>query len=475
MMGRRILGIELRRSAAVGTGLLVLVVGAGLLLTAIAQITGRWIQLTTVSRSLLMILMPLALAGGAWLGRREPRSRVGELFASTARPRWQRMLPTAGALAITVASAYVLMVAVGAVWVVPTAGYFPISVLGIIAVSLLGMIAAGWLGMSIGRVLPHLVTAPVLAVVAFAVVGLLPDYISVSAYQVQGADPKAGSDGNAIQLDPAVLLLNPVNDEFLDDFETFMGQVTLAQVMWLAALAVTALLLLGAARRRTAALATLPAVLGAAVALPFFPLGAYDKAVEVDPQAVELVCDDNGPQVCVTRVHSHMLPDVVGPAREALAMMAAKLPNAPTKAVENQQPDPRWYLLAPDEYPPERRYPGDTLVIAHLTNGPYGGQILGTDEFLRSLLEAAWWQGCQGPTMDGEVLGLAVGAALLAGRPPVLEEWWGAEERQRADRAYQALTALPEAEQRDRMAAAREKVLECHADAFAPLMLSEES
>jgi hypothetical protein len=99
----RVLGIELRRSAALGCALILLVVGAVALYFAeeIGFATG-WMQLAMAQRLYLALLWPLALAAGAWQGRREHRSRVGELFASTPRPRAHRAVPTMGAMAAAV-------------------------------------------------------------------------------------------------------------------------------------------------------------------------------------------------------------------------------------------------------------------------------------------------------------------------------------------------------------------------------------
>ncbi|MEK8108046.1 hypothetical protein NKG94_29250 [Micromonospora sp. M12] len=68
-MTGRILRIELRRSAALGIALLSLVVGVALLLSSTQFFAARWMQLAVIVRSLLMVLLPLALAGGrGWAG-----------------------------------------------------------------------------------------------------------------------------------------------------------------------------------------------------------------------------------------------------------------------------------------------------------------------------------------------------------------------------------------------------------------------
>lgn len=314
-MTGRILWIELRRSAAAGVALLSLAVTAALLLAFAEEFAGRWIQLAVSARLLLIVWWPLALAGGAWLGLREARSRVGELFASTVRPRWQRVAPTAAALAVALVAGYALMVLAGAVLVVPTAGYFPPGAVALVAVGALSLPAAGWLGMAAARAVPRMLTPPALAVVGLAAVGLLPEWLATRYV--------AGGDA------PPVVLLTPVFGGALSDIHTVATRLHLLQAVWLVALAATGLLLLGAASRRAAAAATLPALLGAAVVLPFLPAGGYEAAARVDPAAAALVCDDDGPPVCVTRVHAALLPGVTGPAREALGSWRSNFPAPP--------------------------------------------------------------------------------------------------------------------------------------------------
>lgn len=456
----RILRIELRRGPALVIALLSVAVGTALLLSFREGFAGRWLQLAANVRTLLAVLWPLALAGGAWLGRREGRSGVGELLASTVRPRWQRVLPTAGALVGTLVAAYLLVFLIGAAWVVPTAGYFPIDTLAVTAVGALSLVAAGCLGMAAGRAVPRVVTAPVLAVVGFAVAGLLPDWMMSSASAAGGTVPRA-------------VLLSPVFAGGLDDFQTLRASVHPVQAWWLAALAATGLLLLGAVRRRAVALAVLPAALGAAVAVPALPAGGYPGAARVDPDAVALVCDDDGAPVCVTRVHAGLLPDVVGPARQALARMAEKLPNAPVRAVESQQPAFWAHTDAAGEAAP---HPADTLVFDTPPIGSTGRADLADGSFLPGLFEAAWWQECpESFALSDVYLAQAVAAAWLADRPFTARTWWSPQERARAERAYQTLVALPQAEQRRLMAAARDAAMTCRADDLLALLPGDAS
>lgn len=454
-MTGRIVRVELRRSAAVAVALLALAAGTALLVSFPEEYAGRWTRLATSVRLLLVVWVPLALAGGAWLGRREARSRVGELFASTARPRWQRVTPTAAALAVSLVAGYAVMFLVGAVWVVPSAGYFPAGAVALVAVGALAVVTAGWLGMAAGRAVPRLTTPPALAVAGFAVAGLLPDWLG----------SESAVSGRPV---PAAVLLSPVYGGDLSDFETITSRVNLLQAVWLAALAATGLLLLGAAGRRAAVAAALPALLGAALVLPLLPAGGYDAAARRDPAAVALVCDDDGARVCVTRVHAALLPDVTGAAREVLRLLAQKLPDAPGSAVEAQHP-PYWRRPGPAQV----RYDADALVFEAPRIGADGRMVDEDAGFLRqALLEAAWWQDC-GELSDeaGVRLARQVAAAWLIGTAPALGSVWSDEERRWAERSYRALVELPPVEQGRRMAAARDAVLDCRLDEFRSAVL----
>ncbi|MFJ6956437.1 hypothetical protein ACISRB_34065, partial [Micromonospora aurantiaca] len=85
--------IELRRSNAPAVAVLLLAVGALGTASMYSFWQGQWLRLGYVHASDVFFLMPLALAGGAVLGRRDRRTRAEELMNSTGRPRWQRALP----------------------------------------------------------------------------------------------------------------------------------------------------------------------------------------------------------------------------------------------------------------------------------------------------------------------------------------------------------------------------------------------
>lgn len=446
----RILGIELRRSAAIGVGLLVAAAGIVLLLSFMEGFAARWTQLAGGSRTSLFVMWPLALAGGAWLGRRDARARVGELFASTARPRWQRVLPTASALGLTAVAGYLSMLVVGLGLVVPSATHFDVGTVGLVAAGAASMVAATWLGLAAGRAMPWLATAPAMAVAGVLVIGILPDFATVDS-MLSGGD----------KAPPKALMLSPAFSGGADDFQAFATGPSLVQVLWFAAVAATGLLLFAASRPAVRALAVVPAALGLVVTLPLFPTGGYEGALHPDRVAMSLVCDDAGPQVCMTKVHSGMLPDVTGPAREALALIAAKLPDAPTRAVESDRPTS---YVPPGTMPEPRRYGADTLVFRAPVYTRTGRADI-DDSFTEQLMAGPWEMSCGSfhePVKRDTWLAQQVATAWLLGRP------FG--ENPGLPAAYAAFTARPLDEQRSLMAAARAGVVACETDALQAIL-----
>src|SRR5262245_45415377 len=104
-MGGRILRIELRRSVALLATLLIAAAGV-LILYANNTPDPSWMDLVVRQRTILVMYWPLALGAGAWQGIRERRSKVEELFDTTPRPRWRRVLPMVGAMGIAAVAAY---------------------------------------------------------------------------------------------------------------------------------------------------------------------------------------------------------------------------------------------------------------------------------------------------------------------------------------------------------------------------------
>jgi hypothetical protein len=250
----RILRIELRRSTAVWAALLLAAIGA-FLLRALNPPYALWIQVVTVQRDMMQLTWPLALAAGAWQASRERRSPVEELVATTPRPRWRRVQPIAAAMALAAAVGYLLMLVGGAINIEDVGGYFPLGALPIIAIGALAMIGAVWLGLAIGTLLPSPLTAPLLVVVGFAGLSVLPQMFVAN------------------NREPGTFLLLPFLRPRDGGFspQVLSTSANLSQLLWLAAIAATGFALFAAARTRTRLAALMPAVPGAAVALPMLP------------------------------------------------------------------------------------------------------------------------------------------------------------------------------------------------------------
>ncbi|MET0417783.1 MAG: hypothetical protein ABW022_17385 [Actinoplanes sp.] len=414
----RVFAIELRRSAALGTALIVLVAGVLLLFFAegIGFATG-WMQLAMTQRLYLAVLWPLALAAGAWQASRERRANVAELFASTPRPRAHRTVPTLGAMAAAVVAGYLAMGIAGGLWIVGTAEYLPLSIFAVTAVGALALIAAAWLGLAIGRLLPWPVTAPALGVAGLGLLLLIP-----------GATRPRGW---------LALVFSPIYEMNMPDaYTTVPGRVSAAQAIWLGALAFTAVLLFASGSWRLRVAALLPVVAGAALAIAVMPHQNRSVIAAIDPVAKELVCADGAPRVCVSRVHAGLLPEVTAPAREGLALLA-KLPGAPTEVNE----DTTTYV--PDVYPPWR-----TDVVLLRVKAGQDGHLAERDQVPAEVVRGAF---ASPPTCDRSAPHeeLQAAAHWLIGSPPADDpaavQQWESLQRMPADKALARVAALRQA------------------------------
>ncbi|MEV8512175.1 hypothetical protein [Dactylosporangium sp. NPDC051484] len=310
----RILRIELRRSAALWAGLILLLAGVVMCYVGPQRWSSGWMALAMIEREYLMLMAPLALAAGAWQSRRESRAGLSELLESTPRPRLQRVLPVLGALGLAVIGGYLAVLAVTAPWIAGTARYLPAAAFAVVTVGALTVAAAAWLGVAVGRLWPSIAAGPVLAC---AGIGWLMGFpAAIRGQQWLG------------------MLFSPMYGmSRFSDYETVSGRLTAAQTVWLVALVVAVYILHGVEGRRARLAASLPLVLGVAVAITVVP---HDRSVAhaIDPVARELVCTTDAPKVCVARVHSALLPEVTPQARQALALLA-RLPQPPAEAYED--------------------------------------------------------------------------------------------------------------------------------------------
>ncbi|GLW30096.1 hypothetical protein [Actinoplanes regularis] len=422
---RRVFSIEIRRSAALGSALILLVVGVALLyFVDESDWSGGWMQLVMTQRLYLALLWPLALAAGAWQGRRERQSNVTELFASTPRSRASRTVPTLGAMALTVVCGYLLMGVAGGVSLIGTAEYLPLPVLAVTAVGALSLIAAVWVGLAVGRLLPSLVTAPSLAVAGLGLLLIVP-----AATRPRGW---------------LALVFSPIYEMNLpEEYATVPGRASAAQAVWMAALAVTAVMLFASGGRRIRVAALLPVVLGATLAISVMPHRNRLVVDAVDPVAKELVCAQDEPRVCVSRVHAGLLPELVPQAREALTVLA-RIPGAPTRVHEDNT---TYVPFVPAPQSPD-------VVLLRVEPGRTG-------QVVRELVVAAFSAApeCEGGPRPADAR--AAGFWLLGTEPVALSQYEDAEVGPDAVRRWQELRGLPAPEAAARVAAIRKAAAGC--------------
>ncbi|WP_371792136.1 hypothetical protein OG285_23730 [Streptomyces sp. NBC_01471] len=297
----RVTGIELRRSAAPGAALLIAVVGAIVLNATAGRWSAGWMALVMTEREYLAALSPLAMAAGAWQSYREHRANVAELFASAPRPRQQRIVPILVATGLAVLAAYLVTLLAAAPRIAGTARYLPPAAFAVVAVGLIAMIASVWLGLAVGRLVPALATAPALAVTGFALLVFAPHAL-----------PDGG----------VMAAFSPMGLSRFSDYDTVSGRVSVAQAVWMVAVAVACVVLFAVRKRQFAFAALVPLAIGATVTALVVPTGdAYARGT-LDPVSQEPVCTADAPRVCVSRAHEGLLPEVAPRARHAVELLS---------------------------------------------------------------------------------------------------------------------------------------------------------
>ncbi|WP_340687029.1 hypothetical protein LCL61_12710 [Amycolatopsis coloradensis] len=444
-MNTRVLRTELRRSIAPWATLAILVVAFGFLYSfsgpwskAPIAWDENWVPAAAWSRFLLVFLWPIAIGAGAIQGMRDSRSGMAELLTTMPRPPWHRAAKLAGALGGLLVLGYLLIFAVGAVQVVFSGAFFTFGWLPIVVVGALAMLAGAWIGLGIGRLLPHPLTAPAVAVAAL---------VTVLVLQI------AGSKGSVlVGAVPAwVSSLSPAMDVTNDPFTTTASRVDLGQGVWLAGLAVTGFLLLAARSKRAKALSVVPALVAVAIAMPVLP-ATYAEAKTVDPRATALVCD--GP-VCVPRLLEPELARLAGPGKEALRLLGT-LPDAPVKVTVMDR------RLDFDEEPPRA---ADTVFVDLLDWSVRSA--LNSDDMKRTLVAGAGTPTCY--TVHGvdrsfmdEVTARSITSSWLLGEWEMLNgSWLSDDKKNEVLRDWETFRALPPDVQRTRVIAQRQAGLTC--------------
>jgi hypothetical protein len=407
---------------------------------------GRWLVFDYMRASVLFFLVPLVLAGGAMLGRREKRTRAAEVLASTGRPRWQQAAPALTARALTVVVAHLLLVAAAAVLIGLTGSYLGwigfVSPLADVAI-LLG--AAGF-GIALGR----LWSSP-----------LLPPLLAVAAFAVQfGSDVGGGFEWSRMQN----LTLLPQPNFF--DWEGPNARALLARLALGVGFAVAAWLLL-VGRYWLLRIAAVVAVAAGAAGLVLIPEPGFYGRYEVTASAQRLVCADGTPQVCVTAVHAVALPEITAEVRRGLAALA-KLPDAPQRAVEfrpdavgNGSSDQWWGTTRTSER-------GTVPFALQLDSGLHPTKDLAARIVYGG---GTYWNGC---TPGNEVALGAAGAWLLGTDELLLSDDTYLDNSRSQDKiraTVRTLRALPTEEQLKRVTALRDAANRCETD-LLPLLVA---
>jgi hypothetical protein len=446
-----ILRTELRRSIAPWAGLALLVVALGLLFLLSGpwwKVPAPWTGNTTTTalwlRFMLVFLWPVTVGAGAIQGMRDSRSGMVELLSTTSRPGRHRAIRLAGAVGALSALGFLLVFGVGLVEVLGHGGFVSASFLPIVLVGLLAVVAGSWAGLAVGRLLPHPLTAPALAVLTL--VGSILAWTSLDEGVLSMSYSRFG-------------LLAPTLGQPRGALVTTAAAVDLGQTAWFVGLAVTGFLLLAANSVRARVLGLLPLVAGAAIALPVFPASA-GGLLAPDGVAAQKLCD--GP-ICVTRAHEDRLPALAGPGREALAMLA-KLPGAPTRIEER---------IAPVSFTtPPARDPG----VVYLDFQRDEVLLTADANDLRlAVLSGAGLPTCLPPSYGdlADVGGRMIAAAYFTGELKPLPEYsarWLGRQAGPVDDAWAKFRALPAEVQFSRIVALRRMLLTCQGDPLDTLV-----
>ncbi|MFJ3825441.1 hypothetical protein [Streptomyces nodosus] len=453
----RILRIELKRSIAPWAGVAALTTALAFLyltsdedaLTTIGW-TDQWTSMALNARGLLFFVWPLTAGLGALQGVRDHRSRMSELLTSTPRPASHRAAVLSAAMAMTLAAAFAAILLVGGVQVLANTSYTHLGWLPIALVGALTLVSGAVLGMGVGRILPFMLTPPVVAM-GMLVFTLLAD---VSLTKVDAATGITSSEPNLFSL------LSPAAQEARDALLTLSPPVHVGQTIWLCGMAATGFALSTATNLRKRLVALAPVLAGTVIALLVLPSDPR-QVYMVDKAAARLVCD--GP-VCVTNTHRARLDDFAGPARDALRRMSSALGDqAPVSIRENT-------TVWPDSSRPHR-----SRQTALFDFKDHEFAAAKGEELTRALIANSLVPSCSayaGATNSSDVSAQSIAASWVLNEPEPHSSNMAYLSRDQQDEireVYGELTRLPRAEQRSRVTAMYLGAVACKGDPFAAL------
>ncbi|AGL14122.1 hypothetical protein [Actinoplanes sp. N902-109] len=425
---------ELRRSNARTLAILLIAVSA-VLLALDGMWRGQWLRLIYNHDSSLFVLLPLALAGGAILGRRDRRTGVHELVGATPRPRVARTVPPAAALAAAAAGAHLLIFAVATVIVAVNGSYLSVAPIAMALAGAVVLVGGTWLGLAAGRAWSSPLVPP-----ALAVLGLVLQFSASES-----------TPGELNRLSNLSLLAQPPGS----DWEAPTAQAVFSRLALGVGFAAAGFLLTAGSSWLPRVVAV-PVLAGALVAAAVLPGTTMAGRYRIDPGAERLVCSG---QVCLTAAHANLMDEVAPQVRRALTLLA-KLPGAPQRAVEWRS-DRVWELGDSIDAAGAQRAEPDILQIdLDLGNGKPGPHL--TESAL--LGAGTRWNGCY----NGEsVAQYAAGAWLLGTDDMVVYDGFGAPPGDFGAEVRQTvakLRQLPPDEQVRRVTALRDASADCVQD-----------
>lgn len=304
--------IEARRGTALTAGAIAGAALAALFLHDPGEWVGRWSASMMKVRSDAPFLLAVVAMSAAWQAGREHRRGTYEMLTHAARPRWQSILLTWGAVtAASVAGIGLSYGILALLFIARFASYTGTAWIAPLLVCVPAVAAATALGTVAGTLLRQRLVAPLVGIGVYVGVSYL-QYAGTRGWLVPGT----WSDGQTAR--PPV-------------------PVTLLQLVWF--LAVTGSLLglaLSTWRRRLVA-AVVPALVAAVAGtlLVGAPDPSGDRGATVtDVAASRPVCERfDAVRVCVARVNAFLLPSL-GPGVAASLHRIAVLPDGPRTAVD---------------------------------------------------------------------------------------------------------------------------------------------